>query len=63
MVEWNGAALARRCPVSVGCVVRHKKYGYIGAIVGWDGSCAQSQEWIDMMGIDKLANGRHQVRQ
>lgn len=32
----------------VGQVIRHKKYGYRGVIVGWDKECRAPQHWIDI---------------
>jgi hypothetical protein len=35
----------------VGQVIRHKRYGYIGVISGWDPECNATQEWQDMMRV------------
>ncbi|KAF2685657.1 F-box domain-containing protein [Lentithecium fluviatile CBS 122367] len=44
----------------VGQMFRHKRYYYEGAIIGWDTYCAQREEWIQHMGVDRLAHGRDQ---
>ena len=35
----------------VGCVCRHKRYGYACVVVGWDAECKMSQEWQQQMGV------------
>ena len=32
----------------VGQVIKHRRYGYRGVIVGWDESCKAPQHWIDV---------------
>ena len=32
----------------VGQVIKHRKYGYRGVIVGWDKKCQAPQHWIDV---------------
>jgi F-box protein 21 len=44
----------------VGELFKHKRYLYEGVITGWDTSCDAGEEWIEHMGIDRLANGREQ---
>jgi F-box protein 21 len=44
----------------VGQVFCHKRYGYIGAITGWDHECSSGELWIRQMGVDRLPNGRSQ---
>jgi len=45
---------------AVGMCLRHKRYGYNGAIVGWDPHCHQSDAWINQMQVDDLPRGRNQ---
>lgn len=45
----------------VGQLFRHKRYNYEGIITGWDASCDAGEEWINNMGVDRLANGRNQA--
>lgn len=44
----------------VGQMFRHRRYNYQGVITGWDVECAQSENWISQMGVDRLSRGRHQ---
>jgi len=44
----------------VGQLFRHKRYHYEGVITGWDTSCAQREDWIQHMGVDRLPHGRDQ---
>lgn len=44
----------------VGAIFRHKRFDYVGAIVGWDPTCAQSEAWIRQMHVDSLPRGRNQ---
>jgi len=44
----------------VGQVFQHKRYGYVGVIVGWDPKCAAGERWIVQMNVDTLPNGRTQ---
>jgi F-box protein 21 len=44
----------------VGQLFRHKRYHYEGVITGWDVSCAQREDWIQHMGVDRLPHGRDQ---
>jgi F-box protein 21 len=45
----------------VGQVFRHKRYGYTAVVTGWDGRCDAGEEWIQQMGVDRLAGGRTQA--
>ncbi|KAN0061060.1 hypothetical protein ACQY0O_006795 [Thecaphora frezii] len=38
----------------VGTLFRHRTYGYLACILGWDPHCAAPEEWIMNMGIDQL---------
>lgn len=44
----------------VGQQFEHRRYGYKGFIVGWDGQCEADPEWIEMMQVDNLRRGRMQ---
>ena len=44
----------------VGQVFQHKRYGYEAVITGWDSKCAQNEDWIQQMGVDRLSGGREQ---
>lgn len=44
----------------VGELFKHRRYLYEGVITGWDTSCDAGEEWIEHMGVDRLANGREQ---
>lgn len=45
----------------VGQVFRHKRYGYMAVVTGWDGKCDADEEWIRRMGVDRLDGGRRQA--
>lgn len=45
----------------VGQLFKHKRYHYEGVITGWDTSCDAGEEWIQNMGVDRLAGGREQA--
>ncbi|MCJ1314279.1 hypothetical protein MMC25_007959 [Agyrium rufum] len=45
---------------SIGQIFRHKRYGYVAAIIGWDSECKENEAWINQMRIRELPNGRHQ---
>jgi F-box protein 21 len=45
----------------VGQLFRHKRYGYVAVVTGWDGRCEQGEEWIGRMGVDRLDGGREQA--
>ena len=45
----------------VGQLFQHKRYHYEGVVTGWDVSCDAGEEWIQNMGIDRLAKGREQA--
>jgi len=51
---------ARGVRYRVGQVFQHKRYGYVGVIVGWDTKCAAGEPWIAQMSVDALPNGRGQ---
>lgn len=44
----------------IGQMFQHKRYGYIGVIIGWDPKCAAGEQWIVQMNVDSLPNGRTQ---
>lgn len=44
----------------IGQVFEHRRYGYKAVIVGWDPECAQHEQWIQMMQVDRLPGGRDQ---
>ncbi|KAF2257720.1 YccV-like-domain-containing protein [Lojkania enalia] len=44
----------------IGQLFKHKRYHYEGVITGWDTTCDAGEEWIQHMGVDRLAHGRHQ---
>ncbi|CAE6344516.1 unnamed protein product [Rhizoctonia solani] len=56
-IEVNG-----RGPVQwwVGLVFRHRKFGYVGLVLGWDKECRADAEWIEAMGVNQLPRGRDQ---
>eukprot|EP00897_Mesotaenium_endlicherianum_P004165 jgi/Mesen1/3777/ME000205S03034 len=45
---------------SVGSVIRHRRFGYRGVIVGWDPTCTQPAEWITTMRVADLPSGASQ---
>ncbi|KAF2871035.1 Hemimethylated DNA-binding protein YccV like-domain-containing protein [Massariosphaeria phaeospora] len=45
----------------VGQLFKHKRYHYEGVITGWDTSCDAGEDWIQNMGVDRLAGGREQA--
>ncbi|KAF8741749.1 Hemimethylated DNA-binding protein YccV like, partial [Rhizoctonia solani] len=44
----------------VGLVFRHRKFGYIGLVLGWDRECRADEDWVVAVGVDQLPRGRHQ---
>jgi hypothetical protein len=44
----------------VGSVIRHRRYGYEGMIIGWDTKCMKGDSWINQMQVDDLPGGREQ---
>ncbi|KAG8169909.1 hypothetical protein KVR01_000654 [Diaporthe batatas] len=54
------AALIGEIQFRVGQHFEHRRYGYKGFIVGWDGRCEADTEWIEMMQVDNLRRGRLQ---
>lgn len=44
----------------VGQVFRHKRYGYMAVITGWDVECGMNSDWMAHNHIDSLSRGRHQ---
>ena len=49
-----------RVRYKVGQVFRHRRYGYVAAITGWDSECLSGEVWIRQMGVDRLPRGRDQ---
>ena len=43
-----------------GMVMRHVRYNYHCVIRGWDNKCKMPNEWILVMGVDRLPNGPDQ---
>ena len=44
----------------VGQLFRHVRYGYVGAVIGWDPSCQAGEFWIQSMRVNDLPRGREQ---
>ncbi|CUA68580.1 F-box only protein 21 [Mus musculus] [Rhizoctonia solani] len=44
----------------VGLVFRHRKFGYMGLVTGWDKECRAEEDWIQAVGVNELHRGRHQ---
>jgi F-box protein 21 len=44
----------------IGQVFRHRRYGYIAVITGWDIECSLPSEWMAQNQVDRLVKGRHQ---
>lgn len=44
----------------VGQIFRHRRYGYIATVIGWDAECGAGEDWMQTMGVDRLRAGRHQ---
>ena len=49
-----------RVKYQVGQVFQHRRYGYNAVIVGWDIRCEMREEWIQLMHVDQLRDGRNQ---
>ena len=45
----------------IGQVVRHKRYGYRGVVIGWSSTCEAPQEWQEAMQIDRLQHKENQA--
>ncbi|KAF8593988.1 hypothetical protein BDV93DRAFT_565925 [Ceratobasidium sp. AG-I] len=44
----------------VGMMFRHKRYNYVGLVLGWDGECKAGDDWIRALRVDDLPRGRGQ---
>lgn len=44
----------------VGCICRHRKYGYTCLVAGWDPTCMMTEEWQEQMSVAKLKRGANQ---
>ncbi|TGO41772.1 hypothetical protein BHYA_0016g00090 [Botrytis hyacinthi] len=49
-----------RVKFRIGQVFRHQRYGYTGAIIGWDVGCHMGSNWIAQHQIDSYPGGRNQ---
>ncbi|XP_015606754.1 F-box only protein 21 [Cephus cinctus] len=45
---------------AIGLIMRHRTYGYLCVITGWDPYCTASSEWMTEMGVEELAGGPNQ---
>ncbi|BGP16841.1 hypothetical protein JCM10213_003339 [Rhodosporidiobolus nylandii] len=54
--KWVSAAIKWR----IGHVFRHRLFGYLAVVRGWDYTCEASETWIQQMRVDTLPYGRHQ---
>ena len=53
-------ASADKVSFRVGQVFQHKRYGYVGVVVGWTPNCQAREEWMLQMAVDSLPRGRGQ---
>ncbi|KAJ7103353.1 YccV-like-domain-containing protein [Mycena belliarum] len=44
----------------VGMVFEHRRYLYMGCIIGWDATCAATEEWQEKMHVNNLGRGAMQ---
>ncbi|KAK8037338.1 F-box domain-containing protein [Apiospora marii] len=44
----------------VGQYFEHKRYKYLGIVIGWDETCKMPEAWIQQMRVDELDGGRDQ---
>ncbi|GAA6017974.1 hypothetical protein JCM10207_002727 [Rhodosporidiobolus poonsookiae] len=44
----------------IGHVFRHRLFGYVAVVRGWDYKCEASEQWIRQMRVDTLPHGRSQ---
>ncbi len=44
----------------IGQVFRHRRYGYMAVITGWDIECGMTSDWMLHNQVDSLFQGRHQ---
>ncbi|KAL9584845.1 MAG: hypothetical protein Q9212_001877 [Teloschistes hypoglaucus] len=59
-IKSRNAEIANSVRFKVGQIFQHKRYNYQAVITGWDVECAQSEDWMSQMGVDRLSRGRHQ---
>lgn len=59
-VHSRGDHLPRKVKYKIGQLFRHRRYGYTAVITGWDADCEAGEDWIQMMDVDALPNGRNQ---
>lgn len=45
---------------AIGLIMKHKIYGYLCVITGWDVRCMASTEWMNEMNVDGLEEGADQ---
>jgi F-box protein 21 len=46
----------------VGQVFRHRRYGYLAVVIGWDTACGTEERWMHRMGADQhRARGRQSL--
>ncbi|XP_023288869.1 F-box only protein 21 [Orussus abietinus] len=45
---------------AIGLIMKHRMYGYLCVITGWDPYCAASPEWITEMAVAELSGGVQQ---
>ncbi|KAF1988175.1 F-box domain protein [Aulographum hederae CBS 113979] len=41
----------------VGTLFKHKRYGYVGVVRGWDTQCEAGDVWMAQMGVERLERG------
>ncbi len=56
----DGSGFSGNVKYRIGQVFRHRRQGYIAAIVGWDEQCNMPNQWIRQHGVDSLPRGRSQ---
>ncbi|KAK8068343.1 YccV-like-domain-containing protein [Apiospora saccharicola] len=44
----------------VGQYFKHRRYKYLGVVIGWDETCKMPEAWIQQMRVDELDKGRDQ---
>ena len=52
--------VSKRVRYKVGQVFRHRRYGYMAVITGWDIECSADEQWMQRMGVRDLQRGQHQ---
>jgi F-box protein 21 len=58
--KYRTKEIRERIHFKVGTCFKHRKYSYVGMIVGWDGECMAPSTWQANHRVDNLTEGANQ---